>query len=267
MTASASLTIRSLVMIASTIAIPGVAVMSYSSPPPATVKTGPKPAPSARSRAPFASRMADQAGSATDFASDSSQDFIAARTIDAAPVSLRHTDLEVRPVPAIKPLQAPAFWRDETVALPARPATLSDHEETIAAPPVAAVQNPPIRHVDRDEHRLQPTGRRMNEPERQQPPPLAIEIPTAEAGGRPAAMSNEEFSVLEDRLRELGATHYRLETWGTQGELFRFRAMMAVSAQSNHNRYFEATDRQPLRAVERVVEQVERWRAGQASTR
>jgi len=70
---------------------------------------------------------------------------------------------------------------------------------------------------------------------------------------------------LEGRLRELGATQYRLETWGADGELFRFRCWMAISATESHNRFFEATDADALTALRTVLDEVEQWRANQRS--
>jgi hypothetical protein len=42
--------------------------------------------------------------------------------------------------------------------------------------------------------------------------------------------------------------------------------MMAVSGRGDRNRYFEATDADALAAFERVLEQVEKWRAGQSDS-
>lgn len=76
-------------------------------------------------------------------------------------------------------------------------------------------------------------------------------------------VSRDTFSALERRLRELGATQYRLETWGAEGELFRFRCLVAISDTERYNRFFEATDPDAQRAFEKVLEEVEAWRANQ----
>jgi len=75
----------------------------------------------------------------------------------------------------------------------------------------------------------------------------------------------DRFSELERRLRELGATQYRLETWGADGELFRFRCWMAISATERYNRFFAATDADALTAFEKVLHDVEQWRANQTA--
>jgi hypothetical protein len=64
----------------------------------------------------------------------------------------------------------------------------------------------------------------------------------------------------QERLRQLGAVEYRLETWGEQGELFRFQCRMPAADGSPAQRHFEATDRDPSLAVISVVREVERWR-------
>jgi hypothetical protein len=68
---------------------------------------------------------------------------------------------------------------------------------------------------------------------------------------------------MERRLRELGANYYLLEAWGVEGGLFRFHCKMGVAGNAETNRQFEATDPDPLRAMERVLAQVEAWHGGQ----
>ena len=87
--------------------------------------------------------------------------------------------------------------------------------------------------------------------------------PTAAAGR--AAQSLEQpdrFTAMERKLREYGATYYLLETWGNEGELYRFHCKMAIGNNPHYTRHFEATDRDALRAMNQVLERVESWRAG-----
>lgn len=72
----------------------------------------------------------------------------------------------------------------------------------------------------------------------------------------------DRFTAMERKLREYGATYYLLETWGKEGELYRFHCKMAVGNNPNYTRQFEATDRDALRAIAQVLERVEAWRAG-----
>jgi hypothetical protein len=74
--------------------------------------------------------------------------------------------------------------------------------------------------------------------------------------------ATDEFTAMQHRLRQLGATYYLLESWGSDGALYRFHCKMAIAGNSRYTRHFEATDREPLRAIGRVLRDVEQWRAG-----
>ncbi|MBI3467016.1 MAG: hypothetical protein HY000_28715 [Planctomycetes bacterium] len=122
------------------------------------------------------------------------------------------------------------------------------------AAPVALAPLPPLQTAPVRVATQQPAGTRFAE----QPPPS-----TAIAGGsQPGPPGPERFTWMERRLRELGATYYLLEAWGSDGGLFRFHCKMAIAGNDQLNRHFEATDPDPLRAMERVLTQVEAWRAG-----
>ncbi len=71
--------------------------------------------------------------------------------------------------------------------------------------------------------------------------------------------NDNKFRLAETRLRELGATHYVLETWGPQNERYRFACRMAIGGNVGVNRHFEAVDQDPWRAMEDVLRQVEQW--------
>jgi hypothetical protein len=70
------------------------------------------------------------------------------------------------------------------------------------------------------------------------------------------------FMAMQDRLRQLGATYYLLETWGNQRQFFRFYCQMAVGGNSTYTHYFEAINANPMQAMADVLAQVERWRGG-----
>jgi hypothetical protein len=82
------------------------------------------------------------------------------------------------------------------------------------------------------------------------------------AGPSSALSQSERFTELARRLRAYGATYYLLETWGADGELYRFHCRMAVGNNPNYARPFEATNRDALAAMSEVVAQVEAWRSG-----
>jgi hypothetical protein len=238
---SFGLGVRSLIAIGSLIAVPAIAVVGVSAPQALhRAKHAYKPVVAATEgeTAPGESSQADQA-----LVADASD---AARRRDPGsglPAADRSTGGMHRP-PA-RP--AAAFWaaNASTAAPDHQPESL--HRQTaITASTVSTGETRPAESVTRQTayeaevpHRLQPTTRRLEH----DPSP-------------------DRFTALERRLRDLGATHYRLETWGDEGELFRFRCMMAVPGRANHNRYFEATDPEALRSMERVLRQVERWHAG-----
>ncbi|HEX3998632.1 MAG TPA: hypothetical protein VHX65_08805 [Pirellulales bacterium] len=78
-----------------------------------------------------------------------------------------------------------------------------------------------------------------------------------------------QFRHVEARLRELGATYYLLETFG-DGYRFYCEVSLAANSDPGHHRVFQATDTDPLKAMQRVLDDVERFRrpdgAGQFSS-
>jgi hypothetical protein len=70
------------------------------------------------------------------------------------------------------------------------------------------------------------------------------------------------FEALAGQLQQLGATYYLLESWGDSGQLYRFHCQVAAQDNPNNARHFEATDADPMRAMQRVVTEVQLWRAG-----
>jgi hypothetical protein len=93
------------------------------------------------------------------------------------------------------------------------------------------------------------------------PPSPAAPQPNAQP---PAAV--DQFVYVQQRLRQLGATYYLLEAWGSDQQLYRFYCKMAVGGNASYTRYFEATDSNPLQAMAQVLHQVETWRDGGART-
>ena len=89
-----------------------------------------------------------------------------------------------------------------------------------------------------------------------QPSPAAPQ-PNAQP---PAAV--DQFVYVQQRLRQLGATYYLLEAWGSDRQLYRFYCKMAVGGNASYTRYFEATDSNPLQAMAQVLQQVETWCSG-----
>ena len=74
------------------------------------------------------------------------------------------------------------------------------------------------------------------------------------------AQTVDRFTYIQTRLRELGATYYLLESWGSDGQYFRFHCRMSVGGSQGYARHFEATESDALQAMARVLEEVESWR-------
>ncbi len=107
-----------------------------------------------------------------------------------------------------------------------------------------------------------PLAQQFKRPARPQAMPLGDGAGTAAGQGAQSLEQPERFTAMERRLRENGATYYLLETWGNEGELYRFHCKMAIANNPNYTRHFEATDRDALKAMAQVLERVEAWRAG-----
>jgi hypothetical protein len=76
---------------------------------------------------------------------------------------------------------------------------------------------------------------------------------------------NDAFARGERRLREFGASHYRLETWGERGELFRCTANVRLPIRRGAMRHFEATAAAPSQAIEKLLAKIEAWREASLS--
>lgn len=110
-----------------------------------------------------------------------------------------------------------------------------------------------------------PTSDPNDSPSPLWPPPqgaLSAGVPALiQAEGTGA--SSDMFVAIQSRLQQLGAVYYLLETWGSDPACYRFYARMAVAGNRNVTRHFEAVDRIPIRAMQRVLENVERWKAAE----
>lgn len=142
-------------------------------------------------------------------------------------------------------------------------------------------QGQPSRRVVPVSHVRQPGGTGRNYPQQQEPhqphpshdvSSLAAtraisSLPQAHTGTtqhptRIAAPPEDAFTAIQLRLKQLGATYYLLETWGDDGQLYRFYCKMALHGNPDFSRYFEATDDEPLGAMRKVMAEVEAWSRG-----
>jgi hypothetical protein len=85
--------------------------------------------------------------------------------------------------------------------------------------------------------------------------------------GQNSQKETNPFISIQDRLRQLGATYYLLETWGNQRQFFRFYCQMSVGGNASYTHYFEATNADPMAAMGDVLRQVEAWRFGSEGTK
>jgi hypothetical protein len=93
------------------------------------------------------------------------------------------------------------------------------------------------------------------------PPPL----PTRHEDAAGAAKIPSNADDIPERLKQLGATYYVLESWGDDQQLYRFFCKMAVADSADYTRCFEATGADPRQAMQQVLQQVESWRGATAN--
>ncbi len=93
------------------------------------------------------------------------------------------------------------------------------------------------------------------------PASYAAVLPEPQMAEAPPASASEPFEAIQTRLKALGATSYALETWGTDGMLYRFQSDVAIHGDPNFHRHFEAIGDDPLAAMQDVLVQVESWRS------
>lgn len=65
---------------------------------------------------------------------------------------------------------------------------------------------------------------------------------------------------LRHRLLKLGAQYMRLDEVADQPSAYHFTCLMPVDARSVYCREFTVTDADPVRAMERVLSEIEQWR-------
>jgi hypothetical protein len=110
-------------------------------------------------------------------------------------------------------------------------------------------------------------SRRLNFPPDSGDPPFDQLMPIVSARRGQTPSEGEELAGVEHRLRQLGATYYRLESWGDGGQWFRFQCRVAVDGNPGCTKHFEATDRVPVQAIAVVFHAVESWLRTEKSAR
>jgi hypothetical protein len=98
--------------------------------------------------------------------------------------------------------------------------------------------------------------------------PVGYQMPLEPGAIQPPAVRNADgnsaasFRSVQERLRQLGAKYYLLESWGSQQQVYRFYCKMAIGGSADFTRCFEATNADPLQAMVDVLRQVEAQRDG-----
>lgn len=85
--------------------------------------------------------------------------------------------------------------------------------------------------------------------------PQNSEVQVSEPASPPLTLSDAQAQLVE-----LGAQHYRLETWGEPNQ-FRFSCSVPRGDNSHVNRHFEARAEEAMQAVGRVLADIRRWRS------
>jgi hypothetical protein len=109
-----------------------------------------------------------------------------------------------------------------------------------------------------------------------QPDEVATDPKTGEERDAGQALAGERLSPVqrvansgaladgEQRLRELGATYYRLEAWGSDGSFYRCSCSVPLNPRSRATRHFESIEAAPSQAIDALIKQVEIWRTKRA---
>jgi len=74
--------------------------------------------------------------------------------------------------------------------------------------------------------------------------------------------SDGRFRRIETRLRELGASYYRLDFFRDEPRTFEFQCWISAAGEEQFTRRFQAADPDPLAAMQSVLADVEAWRRG-----
>lgn len=94
------------------------------------------------------------------------------------------------------------------------------------------------------------------------PAPQEVAPNSGDPAGAKRLLESNDFSAIQTHLRQLGAVHSQLETWGADGKLYRFHCRVSLNGSQNLVRFFEARHADPAQAMAEVMRQVEAWRQG-----
>jgi len=70
----------------------------------------------------------------------------------------------------------------------------------------------------------------------------------------------QNFELLEQHIKALGATYYRLEKWGNRGELFRFSCFVTPLEPHSYEKHFQAIGADAVTVMRSVITDIEAWK-------
>jgi len=154
---------------------------------------------------------------------------------------------------------APAIPPASVNPFEAEPPEVAVDAEAFAAPPSRDVADPRVSSNDSARTLFEPPM-----PEESRPVAMAPKsVPQPEAAKTPTKTAKSEmtFDLARDRLKQFGITHFYLEP-NAENDTYHFRCLYRDQSQSRVNRLFEAEAKDPLAAVEEVLEQIEEFAGG-----
>ena len=88
--------------------------------------------------------------------------------------------------------------------------------------------------------------------------PLRSERPVVPVAAEATLGGIERFEQIQRQLRDLGATYFRLESFGSDRQFYRFQCEMPIGA-AGAVRHFEASSVNSLDAMESVLAEINSW--------
>jgi len=95
------------------------------------------------------------------------------------------------------------------------------------------------------------------------PPVVVSELPVQQVSWehlQTAPLQQQKIALLEQRLRELGATRLEMRPLGNRGDLYSFSCHVPLSETSSSTRPFQDTATDPISAMQSVIADIERWK-------
>ena len=89
----------------------------------------------------------------------------------------------------------------------------------------------------------------------------ASEMPIQQVSWQqPQSQPPLNFELMEQHLKALGATYYRLEKWGNRGELFRFSCYVTPLGGGSYEKHFQSIGADAVAVMRSVIADIEAWK-------